>query len=131
MDQTTQLLSQFGFSEQEAELYIICLTLGRPTVAEIARKTKKNRTAVYFHLNHLLEKHVIQEVKEGKRSRFVPLAPEALAKRFEQITTEFKSAVPALTALAKIDKEAPEVLLLDSKAGYLRIYDEISIIRSK
>lgn len=128
MDQNIQLLSQFGFSEQEAELYLICLKIGRPSVAEIARKTKKNRTAVYFHLNHLLQKGIIQEVKEGKRSRFVPLSPELLAKRFEQMTTEFKSVVPTLAALSVIEKETPEITVLDSKAGYLRIYDEISAL---
>ena len=128
MNHTTQLLTKFGFSEQEAELYLVCLGLGRPTVAEMSRKTNKNRTAVYFHLDHLLQKGIIQEVKEGKKSRFVPLAPELLAKRFEQMSVDFKSVVPALSALARIDKETPEILVLDSKAGYFQIYDEVSTL---
>ncbi len=126
MVRTNEILQHFSFTEQETELYLAILALGRPSVTDLAKKVGKNRAAVYFHLKHLLEKGAVKEAREGRRFRFVAVPPADLAATFDRWTTEFKSLVPSLEALHRAEQEVPLIEVTDSKRGYLKVYDEVS-----
>lgn len=126
MDRTNEVLQRFGFTEPESELYLAILSLGKPSVTQIAKKIGKNRAAVYFHLKHLLEKGALKETREGRRFRFVAVPPADLAATFDRWTTEFKSIVPQLESLSRAEQEVPVIEIFESKKGYLKVYDELS-----
>lgn len=126
MQKTTTLLEKFSFSSHEAEIYDAVLRLGSPSVTEISRKIQKNRTAVYFHIKNLLSRGILKETRKGKILRFVALPPSDLVQRLEESLTDFKSIVPHLEALQKIDKETPLIEITESHRGYFKVYDEIS-----
>ncbi|MFA6429485.1 MAG: helix-turn-helix domain-containing protein [Patescibacteria group bacterium] len=118
------LLSHFGFSSGESEVYLATLALGRPSVADIGKKIGKNRTAVYFHVNNLMRKGLLKETRQGKKKRFLALQPNDLSEQFERYATDFKSLVPQLEALKKIDIEAPVIEVIESRRGYFQMYNE-------
>lgn len=120
------ILKQFSVSEDEAEIYLALLKLGTASVSEIAKKIQKNRTATYFHINKLLEKNLLHESKQGRALMFTATEPSELAERFDRLTTDFKSLVPQLEALKKAEIETPRVEVTESRAGYYKVYDEIS-----
>ncbi|MFA6100094.1 MAG: helix-turn-helix domain-containing protein [Patescibacteria group bacterium] len=126
MPNPNDLLTRFNLSEQESELYLAALSLGSASVTDLGKKINKNRTAVYFHLKHLLEKGFIKETRQGKVARFVATPPEEIAEKFDRWTTDFKSLVPMLQSLKKADVETPIIEVIDSKHGYYNVYDEIS-----
>ncbi|MSR84954.1 TrmB family transcriptional regulator [Candidatus Uhrbacteria bacterium] len=128
MNKTAEILEHFGFTKIESEIYLAILALDKPSVTQIARKTGKNRTAVYFHLKNLLEKGIIRQTRDGRRFRFVAVPPQELAASFDQWTTDFKSLVPQLESLQRVEQDVPMIEVTESKAGYLKAYDEMSAL---
>lgn len=128
MPDIKNILSHFSLSESEADLYLAVLSLEAAGVSDIAHKIGKNRTAVYFHIKNLLAKGMIKETRKGKRFSFVAVPPKELAERFDRLTTDFKSLVPQLEALRKIDSETPAIEINESKRGYKKVYDAISAL---
>lgn len=126
MATSKEILKQFSLTDDEADVYLGLLKTGPAGVTDIAKKIKKNRTAVYFHINKLVEKGVILQTKQGRTLNFSAVAPSTLAERFDKLTTDFKSIVPQLEALQRTEKDAPQIHITESRAGYAKVYDEIS-----
>jgi len=121
-----ELLTHFSVTDDEAEIYLTLLKLGTATATEVSDKARKKRTAVHFHLKKLVDKDLVRMTKNGRTFMFSAVAPSELATRFDRATTDFKSIVPQLEVLQKIEGEAPRVQVTESRAGYFKIYDEIS-----
>src|SRR5207248_2411729 len=66
MKKIIDYLKQLEFSEIEIRIYLILLKSSSLTVAELAEKSKLNRTALYGHLTELLEKGVIATSNGGR-----------------------------------------------------------------
>lgn len=121
-----ELLTHFSVTDEEAEIYLALLKIGAATATEIADKAKKQRTATHFHLKKLVDKELVQLTKRGRVFVFSAIAPSELAARFDRVTTDFKSMVPQLEALQKIEGDAPRVQVTESRTGFYKVYDEIS-----
>lgn len=126
MDDLVGKLQRFGFSDEEAQVYIVALELGEASVTQIAEKVGMHRTATYFHIKKLLEQGVLKKTLQGKVLHLTALRPHELAGLFDRWTTDFKGIVPQLEALKKIEQEKPTIEVTESKRGYFKIYDEIS-----
>ncbi|MEK7118643.1 MAG: helix-turn-helix domain-containing protein [Patescibacteria group bacterium] len=121
-----ELLQHFSLSPQEADLYLLLLRQGASSVTDLAHRQKKNRTAVRFHLNHLLERGLVKETRVGKRAEYVAMPPKELAALLERWTLDFKSFIPELESLQRTEQDKPILEVSESSAGYKRILDEIS-----
>ncbi len=126
MATSKEILKQFSLTDEEADVYLGLLKTGPTGVTDIAKKIKKNRTAVYFHMNKLVEKGIIHQTQQGRALIFSATPPSELAERFDKLTTEFKSIVPQLEALKRAEMDTPVVRVTESRAGYFQMYDEIS-----
>lgn len=126
MDDLATKLQHFGFSDEEAAIYLSVLESGEASVSQVATKIGKHRTAAYFHIKKLLEKGILKQTLHGRSMRLTAIRPNKLGALFDQWTTDFKSVVPQLEALKKIDQEKPIIEVTESKRGYFKIYDEIS-----
>ena len=120
------LLTQFGLSAQEAEMYLIALSSGPTPVSIIAKKSSKTRTAAYFHITNLLEKGILKESRVKGKRLIIALPPQELADRFDRLTTDFKSIVPQLDALNRAETNTPIIHITESTKGFYDIYDVIT-----
>lgn len=121
-----ELLAHYDLSAQEASIYLALLSLGKTGATEIAKKTSMNRTAVYFHANHLVEKKFVHQVRSGKIVKYIAVSPRDLAEIFERRNTDFKSLIPWMESLKKIETDTPLINVSDSKRGYYELYDAVS-----
>ncbi len=126
MNRVNDILKQFNFSDEEIDIYIAVLSLGKANVSQIARKIGKNRTTIYFHVDKLIQKGVLSETRKGKKLGLVAIEPFDLAATLDRSLVEFKSLVPQLEALKKATDESPVIEITESKAGYYKVLDEIS-----
>jgi sugar-specific transcriptional regulator TrmB len=126
MEDLSSKLQHFGFSAEESVIYLSVLERGEASVSQIAAKVGKHRTAAYFHIKKLLDKGVLKQTLHGRAMRLTAIRPNELGILFDQWTTDFKSVIPQLEALKKIDQEKPVIEVTESKRGYFKIYDEIS-----
>ena len=126
MDRIKEILKKFNFSEDEIAIYLSVLSFGKANVAQIAKKTGKNRTAIYFHINKMIEKHIIEETRKGKKFVVTAVPPTGLADILDRSLVDFKSLIPQLESLKKATDETPIIEITESKAGYLKVLDEIA-----
>ncbi len=131
MKEINKILGYFGFSEIEAEIYATALTLKRPSTSEIAIKMDKPRTAIYFHIKNLVRKGLLKESKIRKSFYYVATPPSELGNTLDHWITDFKSLLPQLENLSKIEDEKPIVEVSESKRGYFKIYEELSTLPPK
>ncbi|MDD5671322.1 MAG: helix-turn-helix domain-containing protein [Candidatus Omnitrophica bacterium] len=127
MSSTIELLQHFSLSPQEAELYLLLLKQGASNVSNLAHLQKKNRAAVYFHLDHLLQRGLVKETRVGRRAEYVAMPPKELGVLLERWTTDFKSLIPELESLQRAERDKPIIEVIESSAGMKRIYDEITV----
>ncbi len=120
------LLKEFSFSDSEARIYLAILSLGKAKAAEIAIKADLNRTAVYSSLEGLIQRGFVAKVEVNKTFHFMAVSPTELATKFQSLTDDFKTVVPELEALNKVDRERPIVEISESQIGYYKVYEEIS-----
>src|SRR5665647_644070 len=126
MENINNILKNFTFSEAESELYAAALKLGKAGISEIAEKAGMGRTVAYFHIKNLLEKQVLRQIKKGNKMFISPIAPTELAERLQKEVSDFKSLVPQLEALGKIENEMPQIEIQESGVAFKKIYDEVT-----
>jgi len=127
MSNVKELLEHFSLSPQEADLYLLLLKQGSSNVSDLAHIQKKNRAAVYFHLNHLLERGLVKETRVGRRPMYLAMAPKELGTLLDRWTTDFKTLIPELESLQRTENEKPIIEVIEYLAGMKRIYDEVTI----
>ena len=120
------ILAKFNFSEEETDIYLSVLALGKANVSQIAKKTGKNRTAIYFHINKMLERGILRETRKEKKFLVTAIAPAELAEILDKSLVDFKSLIPQLESLKKATDQTPVIEITESKAGYLKVLDEIA-----
>lgn len=121
-----EVLKNFSLSGQEIDIYFTVLSLKMPTVADIAKQIGLNRTTVYFHLPHLLEKGVLKESRRGKVKTYIATPAGELATSLQRLVTDFKGFVPFLESAAMLESEKPIIEMVESREGYLKVYDTIA-----
>lgn len=126
MSKINELLQRFSLSPQEAELYLLLLRQGQTSLSQLARLQQKNRTAVRFHLEHLLKQGLAKETRAGKRATYIAMPPNEFAALLERQITDFKSFIPWLESLQAVDAETPTIEVYEFMRGYYHVYEEIS-----
>jgi hypothetical protein len=125
MEKIYQILKNFSFSEVESQLYEASLKLGKASVSQIAQKAGMGRTAAYFHIKNLLLRNVLKQSKSGKKILITPIKPSELAERLQNEVGDFKTILPQLESLGKIESELPQIEIQESSVAFRKIYDEV------
>lgn len=126
MKSLESLLLQFGFTSGESELYLALLELGPTSAPLLAKKLEKNRASIYFHVKGLLQKKILFETRQGKKTFYAAIPASELIEKVSQRTNELKTYLPYLETLQTVRTEKPLIHVTESKQGYLQIYEEIS-----
>ncbi|MBA3724616.1 MAG: helix-turn-helix domain-containing protein [Candidatus Levybacteria bacterium] len=108
-------LSQLGFSELEAKIYISLLKQGPMTIKELAQITKLNRTAMYSYVNTLIERGIVIKIIKDSHKKFAAIEPERLhflidnkLDAVKQLDTEFPNIVHSInTSLVRDTIDQP------------------------
>lgn len=121
-----EILHQFSFTKSESAIYIAILKLGKAGVSDIAKKAGVNRTAAYGSIKNLIDRGVITQTKIDNVMHFLAVPPSELAEKFQDLTDSFKTAVPHLETLNRIEGETPIVEVTESQSGYFKVYESIT-----
>jgi HTH-type transcriptional regulator, sugar sensing transcriptional regulator len=133
-------LSDIGLSDNEAEVYLGALSSGPSTVQQLARASSVKRTTVYYVVEMLKKKGLLNVEVKGLKNLYVAESPEKLESIMEERKQLAQSVLPELLALynlkgsdsfikyyegAEAIKSVYEGLLRDARPGddYLVISD--------
>ncbi len=126
------LLLDIGLTNNEAEVYLILLTLNEALASEIAGKTKISRPHVYDSLNKLIAKGMSAYVIKSGKKYFKPTDPIKILEYIKERELELKQkqkvieqVLPELKALFQPLKEKPKVEIYEGVEGIKTILDNI------
>lgn len=125
-------LKRLGLKDKEAAVYVACLELGPSPVQQISRKAKVVRATTYVVLESLLERGLVTQYKEGKKTLFSAEPPRQLLRlleKQEEVITEKKheleQLLPELQAIMKTKSERPFVRYFDGLEGLRAMRQEM------
>lgn len=109
-----ETLSRLGINRSQAKLYLAFLSAGSATIAQMARDLSTSRQAIYLLLPPLIDRGLIKEIHQGKRSLYQALPPSQLLALVDDLKMRLEEAIPLLTNLQTVPSEVPLVTIYDS-----------------
>ncbi|MBS3057836.1 MAG: hypothetical protein J4478_00360 [Candidatus Diapherotrites archaeon] len=119
------VLTELGFSEGEAEIYLALLKNGPSTVMQLAKKTGRHRTHIYDTLEKLLEKACVSFIAEGKMRKFQAANPENLLLFLKEKEEKTLALLPELKKAYEEQKSDFEINVFKGKNGLKSIYEDV------
>lgn len=92
----TSVLEELGLTNTEIKVYISLLELGTSSAGAILEKSKLPNSTVHRDLNSLIEKGLINFVKEGKRKVYQATNPENFVNFIDEKKRRFLEILPQL-----------------------------------
>jgi len=109
-------LQKIGFSQHEAEVYLVLLKLGASSAGQIIKKTGLHRNVVYVALDKLINKKLVAEFMQKKVKNFKVLAPEKLLQQKKNQLDLTEELLPKLKDIKS--KEKIEITVYEGKEGF-------------
>ena len=94
-----EILQEYGFSEKEAKIYLVCLELENSPASRIARHLWENRITVYSTLKEMSKKWYIKEFIKNKVRSYTAVPADKLLQEKEFKLENFKKALPEFLAI--------------------------------
>lgn len=115
-------ISNLGFSETEAKVYMSTLELGEATIQDIARHSKVKRTSLYYILSKLSRESVVLITKRNKKTFYVAASPKELMKRTRERLIEFEDLIEELEDRKHSVYHKPRVYFLYGTPGFKHVW---------
>lgn len=127
---TQKQLTDLGFSEKEARVYLALLELGPSTATQIARRAKINRTTGYDILESLVGNGLASPLGETKVQKFAAESPkkvihflEAKIKTAQENLSRAHGIIPQLLSVYNT-KEKPRVKFYEGADGMREAFED-------
>ena len=120
-----QELIEYGLSEKEAKLYLLCLKLGETTANRLIELSGFARGTAYDVLERLKSRGLLSSFIKGKVTYFRANDPDVLVKSLEEKKTNIQRIVPELKKLHKSLGRKIIIEVFESMAGVKKILDDV------
>lgn len=100
-----EILKQIGFTDYEAEIYLVLLTNGQISAYELAEKAGLYRQVTYDSLKRLEEKGFVSSVIDGKTKVFKATEPKIIFELLNEKVESFNQIIPSLLELTNASKQ--------------------------
>jgi sugar-specific transcriptional regulator TrmB len=121
---TIQQLLELGLYEDEAKVYLACLSLGGGYVSALAKRAGVHRVTCYHTLDNLVKKGLLEVTTHHNTKIYKPLDPDSLVKKQAEKLLNAKRLLPELKALLPHQPFKPSVRFVEGKEGIKNIFDE-------
>ena len=128
----SEYLRQLGLNEKEDKVYLVCLELGESTITLIFKKSGYPKTTVYFVLEKLEEKGLIEIFEHNNKFEYVPNPPKSLVGLFKEKQAKLQDdieglekVIPELNQLYGRAPFQPKARLFNGQEELRKIYEEI------
>lgn len=124
-------LTEVGFSDKEAKMYLAGLRQGPDTVQNLARAAKVNRATAYVVLQSLIDRGLASYFTQGKKSFYAMEDPEILEKLMEyeeenvdRDLLRLQESMLELKSLYNLAKNQPQLYFYEGKQGLLQAMND-------
>ncbi len=127
------LFSKLGLTKKEADVFLKLLSLGGQPVSVIAKHAGIPRSSMYFVLEKLRERRLIEEFERAgvKYVKCIPVRDIATVLKAEERNLQHTLALleeqlPALESLENTLSVTPKVKFSEGKDAVMKIYESLS-----
>jgi len=120
-----QELLNYGLSEKEANIYLICLKTGEATANRISELSNYPRSTTYDILERLKNLGLISTCVIGSKINFIANSPKTLLVLLEEKKESITELIPKLECMCNQVGEKPQAEVFQGKKALIRIFDEI------
>lgn len=120
-----QDLVNYGLSEKEAKLYLLCLKTGETTANRMIKLSGMPRGTTYDILNKLKGMGLISSIIKDHGAVYLANDPEILVKDLDEKKEEIQKIIPELRKISKTLSASPEIEVFGGLSGIKKILDEI------
>ena len=114
--------AKLGLSDKEAQVYLALLKHGKATGYQLSKKSKVDRSTIYFILDELRKKDLVVRAPHAKKHIYVAKDPRRIVEEKKQNIAEVEEELPGLLALAALD-EKPNMLYYDGVDGFREAFE--------
>ena len=98
MTQWRKLLKSLGFTDSEANIYLVSLEMGPASVQDLAKKANVSRVTTYAVIETLMKNGLMSTVQKGKKNMFVAESPERLISHVQSKVETMKATLQEVSA---------------------------------
>ncbi|MBI2107326.1 hypothetical protein HYT57_05070 [Candidatus Woesearchaeota archaeon] len=120
-----QELIDYGLSDKEANVYIICLKTGQATANRIAELANIARSTTYDILDKLKYLGLITTCIVENKTNFIANNPSILLVSLNEKEQTIKKILPSLEEIYKKIEDKPYAEVFQGKIAIIKIFDEI------
>jgi sugar-specific transcriptional regulator TrmB len=121
-----ELLVDFGFSLNEAKVYLALLKLGPSPVSAITKKCGVFRSNIYDALDMLIERGMVSSVVRENKKFYEAAYPTHLREILKAKEDDLEEKLPELVEIADYVKEKQEVHFFRGEAGIRTVLRDIN-----
>ncbi|MEE9525587.1 MAG: helix-turn-helix domain-containing protein [Candidatus Woesearchaeota archaeon] len=118
-------LINYGLSDKEANVYLICLKTGQATANRIAEMARLARSTTYDILDRLKALGLITTTIIDNKTNFIANDPDVLLTSLNEKKNTIENILPSLKNIFKKVGERPSAEVFQGKIAIINIFDEI------
>jgi len=118
------ILKNYGLNEKETEVYLATLELGEATGFQIYKKTALKKPTVYYVLEELHKRGLINQTQKAKKRYFVAEDPAKIRKDLEDKLKTFDELLPELRSIYNSKVSKPKLRFYEGKGGIKEVYKD-------
>ncbi|HEY4527032.1 MAG TPA: helix-turn-helix domain-containing protein [Candidatus Paceibacterota bacterium] len=115
-------LTNVGFDEKEARVYLSLLELGEAPVSQIAKRAEVKRSITYHVLERLKTDGYVQSLVENKVKRFSAVDPLRVLSTHQVAVEELRFMLPLIRALQDKGQKMPRIEFFEGKKAIVSVY---------
>ncbi len=120
-----QELINYGLSDKEASVYLVCLKTGQATANRIAELTKLARSTTYDILDRLKSLGLITTCIIDNKTQFIANNPDILITSLREKKQAIETILPSLKDIFKKVGDKPYAEVFQGNIAIIKIFDEI------
>lgn len=119
----TEILEDLGLTNAEIKTYLTLLELGSSTAGLILEKSGVQNSVVHRALNSLIEKGLVNYIKEGKRKVYQATNPENFNQFIDDKKRRFQEILPELKRKQASARQFESATIYKGKRGIQEVYN--------
>lgn len=120
----SDVLKDFGLSENEVKVYITLLKTGESSVQNLAKNAELPRTTTYHLLDSLSQKGLVSHIDKDKIRYFQAANPKVIPEILEEKKKRIKEIIPELLTITETITEKPKVEVYEGIKGIKTILED-------
>lgn len=118
------IFKQLGFSDNEINIYLAALEMGKSSAQNIAKKAELKRTTAYSVLDYLVKRGIIAKTEEQGKTRYIAESPDKLLLIVNNLQNEIKKVLPELNARYNKNEVKPKIKFYEGGEAIQNVYDD-------